>query len=99
MLCYLRKRSVRELNKYTSAEMPVTTSSTVRRAEQSMLDCYFRKPTPSRKDRLYPSPFALLVCPLVCVALRYSSARAAMSSRQKARMSGTTRPQIRWEMI
>jgi hypothetical protein len=44
---------------------------------------------------VYPSPFALLVCPLVCVPLRYSSARAAMSSRQKSGMSGTTRPQTR----
>jgi hypothetical protein len=35
----------------------------------------------------------LLVCLLVCVPLPYSSDRAAMSSRQKSGMSGTTRPQ------
>jgi hypothetical protein len=39
-----------------------------------------------------------LVCPLVSVPFHYS-ARAATSSRQKSGMSGTTRPQTRWEAI
>ena len=40
-----------------------------------------------------------LVCLLVCVPLPYSSDRAATSSRQKSGMSGTTRPQTRWEAV
>ena len=56
----------------------------------------------SRTRDDYPkaiAPIAPLAYPLVCVPLRYFSARAATSSRQKAGMSGTTRPQTRWEMM
>ena len=46
----------------------------------------------------YAAHHPLLVCLLVRSHLRYSSAIAATSSRQKSGRSGTTRPQTRWEV-
>jgi hypothetical protein len=45
---------------------------------------------PFRSDKVFVMPYIDVL--LVCVPLRYSPARAAMSSRQKSGMSGTTRP-------
>ena len=44
-------------------------------------------------------PIALLVYRLVCALLPHCSASAATSSRQKAGMSGTTRPQTESDVV